>query len=270
MRGFTDARKAAGQLAAAAASVPRWWHSIDLGHGVVTEGHKSPELLAEEWAKLRLPDLHGRSVLDVGAWDGWFSFEAERRGADRVVALDRYVWSLDREAEAPSGRPDGSLVPYRERPGLWRPAALPGKRGFDLAHGALESTVEVVIGDLQHTDPAVLGTFDVVLYLGVLYHMEDPVGALRRLRAVTGELAVIECETVHPAGQDEVAMCHFAPGWGGDPTNWWFPNLAGLRALCMTAGFESVEIVDSAPPHNLPGGGPPRARTVAHARVHGG
>lgn len=125
----------------------------------------------------------------------------------------------------------------------------------------------MVVGDLQDTDPAALGAFDVVLYLGVLYHMEDPLGALRRLRAVTGELAVIECETVHPAGQDEVALCNFAPGWGGDPTNWWFPNPQGLQALCTAAGFEHCEVVACALPGNMPGGGPPRARTVAHAWV---
>ena len=71
-----------------------WWHSVDLGDEV-TPGHKSPELLEHEWANLHLPDLAGRSVLDVGCWDGWFSFRAEERGAARVVALDHYVWSLD-------------------------------------------------------------------------------------------------------------------------------------------------------------------------------
>ena len=62
----------------------RWYHRIDLGHGVTTQGvDNSPERLA----RVRLPtDLSGRSVLDIGAWDGFFSFEAERRGASRVVA----------------------------------------------------------------------------------------------------------------------------------------------------------------------------------------
>ena len=71
-----------------------WWHSIDLGDRV-TPGHKSPDLLEREWSNLRLPDLAGRSVLDIGCWDGWFSFRAERERAARVVALDHYVWSLD-------------------------------------------------------------------------------------------------------------------------------------------------------------------------------
>ena len=61
-----------------------WWHSIDLGGGVVTPGAKSPAHLAAEWEALRLPELGGKSVLDVGTWDGYFAFEAERSGAASV------------------------------------------------------------------------------------------------------------------------------------------------------------------------------------------
>jgi tRNA (mo5U34)-methyltransferase len=65
-----------------------WWHPIDLGNGVVTPGIDcTPSRLAE----IRLPeDLRGKSVLDIGAWDGFFSFEAERRGARRVLATDSF------------------------------------------------------------------------------------------------------------------------------------------------------------------------------------
>ena len=65
---------------------------------MVTPGRKSAESLARELEMLRLPDLRGRSVLDVGAYDGYFSFAAERLGAARVVALDHYVWSVDMAA----------------------------------------------------------------------------------------------------------------------------------------------------------------------------
>src|SRR6204780_4689052 len=76
-------------------SVPFWWHSIDLGDGLVTPGHKTPDVLARELEALRLPDVRGRSVLDIGGWDGFFAFEAERRGARRVAVLDHYMWSMD-------------------------------------------------------------------------------------------------------------------------------------------------------------------------------
>src|SRR5438552_3061200 len=83
------------KLQALADSVPGWWHSIDFGHGVVTKGHKSADTLKREMSLLRIPDARGKSVLDVGAWDGFYTFAAERTGASRVVALDHYVWSLD-------------------------------------------------------------------------------------------------------------------------------------------------------------------------------
>ena len=66
-----------------------WWHTMDLGNGIVTKG-------ISDWrSKIDqvLPgDLSGMSVLDIGAWDGAMSFEAKRRGADRVVALDYDIW----------------------------------------------------------------------------------------------------------------------------------------------------------------------------------
>ncbi len=76
-------------------SVPVWWHSIDLGQGVVTNGHATPEILAGELDALRLPNLRGRTVLDINTWDGFYAFEAECRGAVSVTALDLFVWSID-------------------------------------------------------------------------------------------------------------------------------------------------------------------------------
>src|SRR5258708_29716982 len=67
----------------------RWFHRINLGSGVITPGvDNTPRRLAT----LHWPDLRGKTVLDIGAWDGFFSFEAERRGASRVLATDSYVW----------------------------------------------------------------------------------------------------------------------------------------------------------------------------------
>jgi tRNA (mo5U34)-methyltransferase len=126
-----------------ASSETFWWHSIDLGNGMVTPGQKSQALLSAEWEALRLPKLAGKSVLDIGTWDGFFAFEAERHGAARVVALDHYVWSLDlprqqaywRECQE-RGEPPAS---YHTVPELWQPDRLPGKRGFDVAHAAHRS-----------------------------------------------------------------------------------------------------------------------------------
>ena len=117
-------------------------------------------------------------------WDGKYSFAAERAGASRVVALDHYVWRLDVSARTPTTSsasaagllPDPAMIDHA----FLLDDDLPGKEGFDLAHEYLDSEVEAVIGDFTSMDLDPLGTFDVVLYFGVLYHMVDPVGALRR------------------------------------------------------------------------------------------
>jgi tRNA (mo5U34)-methyltransferase len=228
-----------------------WWHSIELAPGHITQGAKTTDYLEREWAALHLPDLRGKTMLDVGAWDGYHSFAAERAGAARVVALDYYTWSVDlrgyaahqdecRRATVPFGAP-------HEIPALWHPDTLPGKRGFDLAHQALSSRVEAVVGDFTDMDLEALGRFDVVLFLGVLYHLTDPLGAARRLSQVTRELAIVESEALHVPGQEHLALWQFhgVDHLGGGPGNWWVPNRRALEHVLAAAGFASIETVDS-------------------------
>lgn len=251
------------KLTKAAETVPFWWHSIDLGDGVVTPGHKSAELLAGEWAALELPDLRGKSVLDIGAWDGYFSFRAEEHGAARVVALDHYVWSLDlpQQQKYWAECRDNGTVPrqYHTVPELWRPDELPGKVGFDTAHRARGSKVESIVGDFMTMDLERLGTFDVVLYLGVLYHMRHPLLALERLARVTRELLVVETEAVALPGYEHHAFCEFFESneLNADVSNWWAPNRRGLTAMCRAAGFPRIES------RNDPGSVPP-SRDALH------
>lgn len=262
-----DARR---RLQAEVHAVPFWWHSIDLGEGVVTPGAKFGDLagMRQDWETLRLPELRGRTVLDVGAWDGFYSFEAERHGAGRVVALDHFVWSIDPAAAVSNGRFTGVPDPS-SAPESWRPDTLPGKRGFDIAHAALGSHVEAVVSDFMAVDPDELGTFDVVLFLGVLYHMRDPLGALQRLRALTDGLAVIESEAIVVAGQEDRAVCEFLSGdqLNADPTNWWVPNLRALHDLCDAAGFSRTETIQGPPDvaEPPPGSEPMHYRAVLHA-----
>ena len=195
----------------------RWYHSIDLGNGVVTPGvDDTPQRLA----RVALPaSFNGQSVLDIGAWDGFFSFEAERRGAARVLAADYYSWH-----------------------GLgW--STGDGKAGFRLAREALQSKVEDVDLDVMQIDAQQIGTFDVVFFLGVLYHLKDPLGALERIAAVTSSLLILET-VVDMVGISRPAAA-FYPGTelNGDPTNWWAPNHAGVAALLTAAGFSRVDII---------------------------
>jgi tRNA (mo5U34)-methyltransferase len=196
----------------------RWFHTIDLGGGVVTPG--------EEDTPAKLPciglpdDLSGRTVLDVGAWDGFFSFECERRGAARVVAVDPAGWRESAEN------------------------AWGSRAGFDLAHRTLESNVEALeIDSLLDLSPATAGTFDLVLFLGVLYHLPDPWPVLEAVASVTGERLILEthADLLHLR---RPAMAHY-PGCevDGDDSTWWGPNVAMLEAWLRRLGFARVEVV---------------------------
>ena len=198
----------------------RWFHTIDLGHGVVTRGvDNSPERLAH----LRLPrDLSDRSVLDIGAWDGFFSFEAERRHASRVVATDYYVWHG-------TGWGTGQ-----------------GKAGFQLARTALNSRVEDVDVDVMDLAPERVGAFDVVLFLGVLYHLPNPLLALERVASVTNGLLILET-VVDMVGLRRPAAAFYPDReLNNDPTNWWGPNQAAVVGMLRSVGFARVELMTPA------------------------
>lgn len=213
----------------------RWYHSIDLGDGLVTRGiDNSPERLA----RLDLPvSLANKSVLDIGAWDGFFSFECERRGATRVVASDYFSWHS----------PDG-----------WG-----RKAGFEMAREALGSKVEDVDIDVMDLAPDRIGTFDVVLFLGVLYHLRHPLLALERVASVTSDLLILET-VVDMVGVGRPAAA-FYPGreLNNDPTNWWAPNPEGVAAMLRSVGFEHVRTVTKLP------GAPYRAARALFHRVRG-
>ncbi len=244
-------------------AVPFWWHSIDLGHGVVTPGHKSAQTLRAELDALALPDLRGKSVLDIGGWDGYFAFEAERRGAARVAVVDHYMWAMDSPGQQAYWRRcmEQGIAPrpYHETE-FWHPDTMPGKRGFDLAREALGSAVEDFAVDFMDCDVDALGRWDVVLYLGVLYHMEEPLTALRRVAAVTNELAVVETEAFVLPGLEHEALWRFFPGaeLNGDVSNWWAPNLTGLLGALRAAGFASATTKQGPPAELL------QARTGLH------
>jgi tRNA (mo5U34)-methyltransferase len=266
---------------------PEWFHSIEVEPGVVTPGRISAEALAREWEALRLPDLAGKSVLDIGAYDGFFSFEAERHDAGRVVALDHYVWAADMAAymaEWRATRAQGLPIPAPHESRHWQPATLPGRRPFDLAHRLRRSRVIPVVGDIMTMDLTLLGQFDVVLFLGVLYHLTDPLGAMRRVASLTAPdgLVVVESEAMELAGHEHRAVCEFFPGeeLNHDASNWWAPNGTALAGLCRAAGLGNVTLLRPPPSYTIrarlgaarrallgrPAVGPVRYRLIAQAR----
>jgi tRNA (mo5U34)-methyltransferase len=240
-----------------------WYHTIDLGEGVVTKG-----MGVQPTGSEILPDVAGRSVLDIGAWDGKFSFLAEKGGAASVTALDHYAWGVDigartvywQECQANGTLPDHS----RDVTDFWRPE-LPGQRGFNFAKAALGSKVKTVVDDFAIMDLEPLGHFDVTLYLGVLYHMKEPVTCLERVRSVTNEVAVIETEALQICGLDELSLLqfHVADTLRTDYGNWYVPTLPALRDLCLAAGFSSVKTINGPPPAPVV---PPEGRRVQLGR----
>lgn len=213
------------------AAVPHWYHQIEVRPGIVTPGINDSAGTLEH---LELPqDCTGLRALDIGARDGYFSFELERRGAE-VVAID-----------------------YMD----------PGETGFPVARELLGSQVEFQVENLYDLDPERHGTFDIVLFLGVLYHLRDPLLALDRIWGVCSEDALLALETqvledavLLPDGSfrtlrsfdpvlDEVALAQFYPGDSlrGDHTNYWSPNAACMRGLLQDAGFTPVsDVVEGA------------------------
>jgi tRNA (mo5U34)-methyltransferase len=248
-----------------------WWHSIDVGRGITTPGVKTLEQLRAEREALRLPDLRGNTVLDVGGWDGYFAFEAERAGAARVCVLDHYMWSLDLPQMVDYWQrcKDAGVSPrpYHETE-YWHADTMPGKAGFDTARELRGSSVEAIADDFMTTDLDAVGQWDVVLYLGVLYHQEHPMLALRRLAQTTRERLVIETEAAVIPGSEHQALWRFFPDaeLDNDVSNWWAPNLPALVGALGAVGFDTVEVMRGPTPEQLahPGPDPMHYRAIVH------
>jgi tRNA (mo5U34)-methyltransferase len=222
----------------------RWFHTIDLGDGLVTDGY---DQTIDKTPHMHLPaDLTGKTVLDIGAYEGAFSFEAKRRGAERVLATDSFVWEW----------PDD-----------------PSRQNFETARRILGLEVEDQLIRVEDLAPETVGTFDVVLFLGVLYHAPDPLGYLERVRSVTGGVAIIET-VVDMLHVDVPASAYYAAdSLNGDSSNFFGPNAEAMKGMLLDVGFTRVEAFDPwttnrwysanlvAPPTGLVG----RARRVASA-----
>lgn len=191
-----------------------WWHSFELPDGSLVEGVNSLTAQKARIAQFPIPaDLTGKRALDIGAWDGWFTFELERRGAE-VVAIDR--WDNPR---------------FREM------------------HAALGSRAQYRQMNVYDLDPAKLGRFHVVLFLGVLYHLKHPLLALERVCSVTDDFAAVESfaltDRFLPGMKvEEHSLLRYfeRDEFGGQFDNWFAPTPRCLVEMCRTAGFARAEL----------------------------
>ncbi|MTF40419.1 DUF1698 domain-containing protein [Cyanobacterium aponinum] len=215
------------------AKVKYWHHYMDFGAGVETKTGKEGRFCKkfQNWILSGIPqDLTGKTVLDIGAWDGFYSFSAEKRGAKRVLATDSFIW----EQRQLYGLDDN----------FWRDFGA-GKQGFELARKMFNSQVEDYNIDVLDLNPEKIGTFDVVFFLGVLYHMKYPLYALEKVRSVTKELLILETHISLFFSLFPVPLMRFYPTneLSKDVTNWTGANIALVKSWLLTAGFSKVELV---------------------------
>ena len=206
----------------------KWFHNLDLRGIKTAPDHFLGDYPAVKWRRFAdaIPsDLRGKSVLDIGCNGGFYAIEMKRRGADRVIGIDENATYLAQ------------------------------------AHFAAEVTgVEVELRQLSVYDVAMLGEkFDLVLFMGVLYHLRYPLLALDLIHEhVTRDLLVFQSmhrgsDQVEPVADDypfgEEAIFNrpsfphlyfIEQKYSGDPTNWWIPNRACSEALLRSSGFTII------------------------------
>jgi tRNA (mo5U34)-methyltransferase len=193
----------------ARASKIQWFHNYELLPGIMTNGLK-PIREEELETYFQIPqDLRGKRVLDVGCADGYYTFLAESRGAS-VVAIDAWLHP-----------------------------------GFLLAHKVRGSKAEFRQLDVYELQPDIFGTFDIVFFTGVYYHLKNPILALERIANVTRELAIIESQIMTLPGIEEAMSRFYEPEElvPGDPSNRWVPNVPCLLQTVRAAGFPRVKFI---------------------------
>jgi tRNA (mo5U34)-methyltransferase len=198
-----------------------WFQKIEIMPGVKTPGWSDP--LTEKLPFFGLPeDLSGKRVLDIGCAEGFFSFEAEARGAREVVAIDSFPDSI---------------------------------RRFNIVREARQSNATAFLMNVYDLDPVRLGTFDLVLFYGVFYHLKHPQLALEGIRKVcVGDLLFQTFVLEDPRVKDEPWAKYHPHGLMSgannehfDPTVFWLFNSMACVAMLDSLGFEDIETVSADP-----------------------
>jgi tRNA (mo5U34)-methyltransferase len=232
-----DAGERPADLAAIARGL-RWYHTLELPHGITTKGEYDLRSIVD---RLPWPDLVGKRCLDIGGRDGFYAFEMERRGAAEVISLD-----IDDPAKVDFSGPP-SARPRRETIDEELEA---GNRAFAVAREALGSGVRRSLVSVYDIDRRDLGIFDFAVIGTLLLHLRDPVRALRSVREVIGgQLLVNEpiVPTLDSLRRRPLAQLWMEPGL----PFWWIVNPAGVRRLLEAAGFQ---VEEAGRPYRIPYG----------------
>lgn len=181
-----------------------WWHQVPLKDGRITPG-RSPVYLLENDYLFDQIDFQDRSVLDIGCWDGYFSFRAEQKGAKEVIGLDdpTFRWG--------------------------------GLDGFQFLSEHFNSKVQWMRGTLF--DPP-KREFDIVLCYGVLYHLNDPLTAATNCFQLSREIVCFEGLVIE---NDAPLLMLIPPGdLYGDMSNIYYPTSGYLKMVASLNGFELI------------------------------
>jgi tRNA (mo5U34)-methyltransferase len=224
-------------IADAVASIPLWYHTIDLPRSVTTPGWFDHRPIIDD---LPWPDVRGKRCLDIGTFDGYLAFEMERRGASEVVATD--IGSHEEWDWPPALLTKG--LSFAE--GLFGPKG----RGFEIASRFLGSSVRKVVANVYDLSPDAIGAFDVVVCGTLLLHLRDPFRALEAIRSVCRGhfLSAEQIELSPTLAYRRTAMTTIEYI---DDVRWHIPNLAGHRKMIEAAGFR---VVRAPKPYSLPFG----------------
>jgi tRNA (mo5U34)-methyltransferase len=199
-----------------------WYHVLELAPGVVTPGWFDMREYVDEYG---LPErMDGMRVLEVGTWDGFWSFEMARRGAD-VVALD-----LDDERELD--------WPPRRRPATF--PDHPRGEGFRLARELFGLDVERVNLSVYHATPEELGTFDLVFCGSVLIHLRDQLLALERIANLTTGTFISAEEYDRASSLLPFAASRYRAD-RDSAVVFWQPGIRTWKRMLWSAGFDRVE-----------------------------
>jgi tRNA (mo5U34)-methyltransferase len=221
-----------------------WYHTIELGNGLISNGVYDHRQVADRYG---LPEsLKGQSALDVGTQDGFWAFEMERRGADRVVAIDVEHWG------------DFDWLPWVKE-SLGPEIERRSDRKFTIAHAMRDSHVEHKVCSVYDLSPELAGTFDVVFCGSLLLHLQNPLKALVNICSVTNGMAIVATlldKEIDDRCPDKpwISFGHRGPEPRlGDHGIYWHFSTRALQEIMEYAGFVRTQpLAPAAPPgHNL-------------------
>lgn len=205
-----------------------WYHTIEFPDGTVTPGfydtRTNPQYIP--WPS----QLQGGRCLDVGTFDGFWTFEMEKRGAGELVSLDladpeKLDWDYDHRISGPK---------------MIREWGSERRTGYQEAHEKLGSKANWINQSVYELDPERNGTFDVVFCGALLQHLRDPVRALEAMRSVCRG-ALVLAEGLEPKLElfaRRVPSARFVM----NSDQWWRANSAGLAGMAKRAGFKIEEV----------------------------